>query len=105
MLTDFGSARIVRGLLCERACDGLDDPTVRSAPTEVIVERLQNVLFGTTTGFHRRGGDDHAVEAVPALTCLFIENGKLKGMRLFSGSETFDGGDRMVSHGLGGQLT
>src|SRR5262245_44296612 len=75
-----------------RALDGADDSHVRSAATEVGVERAPNLLPSWLLVARDEGGrrHDHPVRAVATLRGLRFDESLLHRMRLRSGAETFD---------------
>src|SRR5690349_9487284 len=78
--------------------DRAHHPVVRSAATEVLVQRLANLLFiwVFVGSKERSGADRYAAHAVAALRGLLVEQRLLHRMRLAVGSQALDGGDRSV---------
>src|SRR6266852_4729558 len=76
--------------------DGGDDPLVRPAATEVVLERVSDLALG---GVALLGGEEgcglhhHAVDAVAALGGLLLDEGLLDRVRLLGGAQPLEGDD------------
>src|SRR5262249_19447833 len=68
------------------------NPRIGAAPTDVAVQRLDDLLLrGVRVAGEQRGGrDDHAGSAIPALKCLFVEEGLLCWVESAVRSESLD---------------
>ena len=90
--------------------DGAQDVVVRAASAEMAGERGPDLLAGRRPRAARRAPgivegrrfDDEAWGAKPALQGVERHEGALNGMQL-ARADSFDGGDRLASDGLGGQ--
>src|ERR1700686_3242318 len=78
--------------LAAGALDGAHDAQVRAAAAEVVGERLLDLVLGRMLVLREQDGGlhDHAVDAVAALRGLLVDEGLLKGVRLFRRAQAFE---------------
>src|SRR5258706_15291602 len=77
---------------------GLDDPVVRAAAAQVLVERLAHLFFTRllVRGKQRGGSHGNAAHAIAALRGLLGDQRLLHGMELAIAAQTFDSGDLLA---------
>src|SRR6266702_5671320 len=81
--------------------DGAQDTDVGPAFAQVSCKRLPDLVFSRSLCCCEECGGlhDHAIDAVAALSCLFVDECLLNRMRLLGRTETLQGHDLGVGHG------
>src|SRR5262245_54353159 len=74
-----------------RAHNGFDNAGVRPAATEIVCERFLHLRLSWffVDGEERGGLHDHAIDAVPALNRLLLDEGALHRMGLLGRAQPF----------------